>query len=132
MKLYLHNFLQDKTDGKIFYPLQIIPAKVEEIPGDYNQDMMERFVKRIDFIALGSACHDLGFDFEVPEDLEHFEEQQLKHLHHLLFEVEVVEGELVSPSGKHFPIISGIPDMSPQIGAAPPEAECDEQEEDEE
>jgi uncharacterized protein YbaR (Trm112 family) len=28
-----------------------------------------------------------------------------------------MSGELVSPSGRRFPIIAGIPDMSPHVGA---------------
>jgi uncharacterized protein YbaR (Trm112 family) len=32
-------------------------------------------------------------------------------LHHLLLEVEVFSGELISPSGNHFQILNGIPDM---------------------
>ena len=122
MKLYLHNFLQDNTNGQIHYPLKIVPTEVKEAAGEYNQEMMESFVKRIDFIALASACKDLGKEFEAPEDIDHIEEEQLRVLHHLLFEIEVVSGALVSPSGKQFPIISGIPDMSPEIGAAPPES----------
>ena len=114
MRLYLHNFLQDNADGQIHYPLKIIPTQVKDEPGEFNLEMMENFIKRIDFMALAGACNDLGIKFTVPEDLEHFDEEQLKELHHLLFEVEVVSGELVSPSGKRFPIVSGIPDMCPQ------------------
>lgn len=115
MKLYLHNFLQDNTDGKIYYPLKIVPSKISEAASEYNQEMMENFAKRIDFVALESACKDIGIEFQIPEDIEHIEEHQLKNLHHILFEIDVIEGELISPSKKHFPIISGIPDMSPQI-----------------
>ena len=128
MKLYLHNFLQDNANGQIHYPLKIIPSKVQESSVEYNEEMMENFVKRIDFVALESACNDLGIEFQVPEDLENFEEDQLKKIHHLLFEIEVEEGELVSPSGTHFPIISGIPDMSPQIDAEPDDANQEEEE----
>ncbi|OHS97247.1 hypothetical protein TRFO_09490 [Tritrichomonas foetus] len=128
MKLYLHNFLQDNTDGQIHYPLKIIPTQVKEETGEFNQEMMESFIKRIDFVALASACSDLGIQFQMPEDLEHFDEEQLKNFHHILFEVEVVAGELVSPSGKHFPIISGIPDMCPQVGGQPNEPAPDQEE----
>lgn len=119
MKLYLHNFLQDNSDGKIHYPLKIIPVKVEEVQCEFNFEMMQSFIKRIDFIALANACQDISQAFEPPEDIEQLDEDQLRILHHLLFEIEVVSGELVSPSGKHFPINSGIPDMSPQIGLEP-------------
>lgn len=129
MKLYLHNFLQDNTDGQIYYPLKIIASKIDDASSEYNQEMMENFVKRIDFVALESACKDLGIEFQVPEDLENFDEAQLKNLHHLLFEIEVSEGELVSPSGKHFPIVFGIPDMSPHIDGEPIENEANEEEE---
>lgn len=40
------------------------------------------------------------------------EEDVMKRIHHALFEVEVVQGELVCPeTGRKFPIRQGIPNM---------------------
>ena len=39
-------------------------------------------------------------------------EELLKEIHHLLFEVHVLEGNLVCPqSGRKFPVRDGIPNM---------------------
>jgi hypothetical protein len=40
-----------------------------------------------------------------------------------LFEVEVLSGELESPSGRSFPILSEIPDMCAHLRAGPQEDE---------
>ena len=48
---------------------------------------------------------------EAPQDYEGNEEF-LKKAHHVLLEVEVVEGELECPeSGRKFPINNGIPNL---------------------
>jgi hypothetical protein len=111
MKLYLHNFLQDNVDGTPRYPLKIEPTEVRNETVPLNPEHIQSFVKRIDPFALVSACRDLGIDFTMPEDLDHLDDEQIRNLHHALFEVEVVTGELVSPSGRRFQIILGIPDM---------------------
>jgi multifunctional methyltransferase subunit TRM112 len=121
MKLYLHNFLQDNVDGTVNYPLQIVPTEVVNTTVEFNLGLIQSFVRRIDFIALQAACHDLGLEFQIPDDIDALEEPQLQAIHHLLFEIEVVSGELVSSSGRRFPIISGIPDMCPHVGAPPPD-----------
>ena len=51
----------------------------------------------------------------LPKDLpEKFAEDEgfLKALHHVLLEVEIIEGTLVCPeTGKRFPVKEGIPSM---------------------
>ena len=125
MKLYLHNFLQDNHKGKTYYPLKIVNPQTQDVTVEYNQDMIQNFVKRIDFQALKAACDDLHVELNIPEDIEHLDEQQCSHLHHILFEIEVVAGELHSPSGRVFPIMSGIPDMCPHIEPIQHQAEED-------
>jgi multifunctional methyltransferase subunit TRM112 len=40
------------------------------------------------------------------------DEETIKRLHHVLLEIEIVEGELVCPeTGIKFPITNGIPNM---------------------
>ena len=40
------------------------------------------------------------------------DETFLRHLHHVLLEVELIEGNLVCPeSGRKFPVSNGIPNM---------------------
>jgi uncharacterized protein YbaR (Trm112 family) len=126
MKLYLHNFLQDNLGDVPQYPLRIHAGEVNfEASVDFNADLITSFTKRIDFAALAAACADLGQEFQMPPNLDDLDEEQLHYLHHWLFEVEVMSGELVSPSGRTFPIISGIPDMCPHLKEGPPEGEAE-------
>ena len=113
MKLYLHNFLQDNEGGEPHYPLKIIATEVKNVDAEFKPELMASFVKRIDVDALASACKDIGVPFTAPSDMGSIGEEDLKNFHHLLFEIEVISGELVSPSGRHFPIVAGIPDMCP-------------------
>ncbi|RZF33707.1 hypothetical protein LSTR_LSTR007735 [Laodelphax striatellus] len=57
----------------------------------------------------------LGHVGELPQALiEDYESNEdfLKKVHHVLLEVDVINGELVCPeSGRKFPITSGIPNM---------------------
>ena len=129
MKLYLHNFLQDNIESTPYFPLRIEARDVQEIEVEFRPELIESFIRRIDLMALAQGCADLRLEFTPPMDIEHMDEDQLKALHHVLFEIEVVSGELVSPSGRRFPIIAGIPDMCPHVGAPPPPAEEEEQRE---
>ena len=115
MKLFLHNFLQENTDGQMYYPLHIIPGQIKEESVEMNKNTLQAFFSRVDIVGLQTAITDLGLTFQVPASLDLIEddEEQLQQLHHILFEIDVVSGELVSPSGKHFPITNGIPDMCP-------------------
>ena len=57
----------------------------------------------------------LGHGSGLPDDLpDSYEENEdfLKAAHHVMMEVEVVEGELECPeTGRKFPISEGIPNM---------------------
>ena len=117
MKLYVHNFLQDNIESTRHYPLKIVPTSVRTVSVELNPDFIANLARRIDLMALEGACRDLNLPFQRPGDIDHLDEEQIAMLHHVLLEVEVVTGELVSPSGRRFPIISGIPDMCPHIGA---------------
>jgi uncharacterized protein YbaR (Trm112 family) len=127
MKLDLHNFLQDNVDGSFHYPLKIIPREVRVAAVEFNADLVQSLIKRIDLPALAGACADLAIEFQVPENVDALDEDQAQAFHHILFEVEVMGGELVSPSGRHFPINAGIPDMCPHVedGAAAEEEDDD-------
>lgn len=132
MKLYLHNFLQDNIDPTPHYPLTIVPGEVQEVEVEFNPELVASFVRRIDLMTLAGACANLKIPFEPPMDIQHMDEDQTKMMHHILFEIEVVSGELVSPANRRFPIIAGIPDMCPHVGAPPaPEQEQDAHEEEE-
>lgn len=116
MRLYLHNFLQDNIDSTVLYPLTIVATQTQIVPAEFNEELIDSFIKRLDISALAGACHNLGIPFEIPADIESLDEEQKRALHHILFEIDVVAGELfyMMPDGqpkRRFPIICGIPDM---------------------
>ena len=114
MKLYLHNLLHDIDNGQHHYPLRIIPTEVQSTRVEFQRDVVLSLAKRIDLSALASACRDIGISVDIPLNADTLTDTELLSIHHALFEIEVVSGELVSPSGKKFPIVCGIPDMSHQ------------------
>ncbi|XP_021344652.1 multifunctional methyltransferase subunit TRM112-like protein [Mizuhopecten yessoensis] len=70
---------------------------------------------KIDWPALCQAAQSVGHGEGLPEALtEKYEEDEmlLKKVHHVLMQVEVLEGNLICPeTGRQFPISSGIPNM---------------------
>ena len=73
-------------------------------------------LRKVHFEGLKSAAKDLAIDSfdgidEVSDALK-ADESFLRKVHHLLFEVHVVDGFLVCPeSGRKFPVKDGIPNM---------------------
>jgi len=74
-------------------------------------------VKKINWSALKSAALDMSIDnsynnLETISETEIQSEEFLKYLHHLLFEVHLLDGSLICPeSGRTFPVKDGIPNM---------------------
>jgi multifunctional methyltransferase subunit TRM112 len=72
---------------------------------------------RVHLPALKSACRDLSIaDLdEIPDTIDNIDNisvDDLRRLHHVLFEIHILDGELVCPeSGRKFPIKDGIPNM---------------------
>eukprot|EP00307_Rebecca_sp_RCC1486_P002033 CAMPEP_0119413326 /NCGR_PEP_ID=MMETSP1335-20130426/5451_1 /TAXON_ID=259385 /ORGANISM="Chrysoculter rhomboideus, Strain RCC1486" /LENGTH=108 /DNA_ID=CAMNT_0007438111 /DNA_START=136 /DNA_END=462 /DNA_ORIENTATION=+ len=97
------------------FPLKIEAEKVEQVETDFNAEFVARMVAKLEWKALLTAMRDIGVDtqlpIEVPDKYEE-DEQFLKALHHVLLEVEVMEGQLVCPeTGRKFPVKEGIPSM---------------------
>ena len=65
------------------------------------------------FMWLNSVQLGYGGDLpEAPPEQYESNEHFLKQVHHVMVEVEVMEGELQCPeSGRKFPISEGIPNM---------------------
>lgn len=136
MRLYLHNFLQDNIDSTTLYPLTIAATQTQIVPAEFNEELIDSFIKRLDVSALAGACRDLGIPFEIPANIEYLDEEAKRQLHHILFEVDVVSGELfyMMPDGqpkRRFPIICGIPDMCNYQDCQAEVAEAGEEEDDE-
>ena len=91
------------------YPLRIEAASVEETEADYDANLVRRMLSKINLAALQSALSDLKHSVEISDSED---ENNLRQLHHALFEIHVVEGVLLCPeSGRRFPVKDGIPNM---------------------
>ncbi|KAK9871519.1 hypothetical protein WA026_012890 [Henosepilachna vigintioctopunctata] len=117
MKLLTHNMLSSKClkNVNVGYPLSI---KVEEMITsvvDFNPEFIARIIPKLEWNALKQAVNEVGKDSCLPNNLiENFENDEdfLKKVHHVLLEIEIVNGCLVCPeTGRSFPINNGIPNM---------------------
>nr|CAG4652359.1 EOG090X0LTV [Triops cancriformis] len=117
MKLLTHNFLTSRCikGVTVGYPLQIIVNEVKDLEVDFNSEFVARMIPKVEWPALRQAAENVGklqdLPETVPEDYD-VNEEFLKKAHHVMLEVEVVNGELVCPeTGRKFPITDGIPNM---------------------
>lgn len=86
--------------------------EVRETKVDFNSDFVQRIIQKMDWHVLHEAAK--GLNVEVPAEAPQpsDSEEVMKKVHHALFEVEVVQGELICPeTGRKFPIKQGIPNM---------------------
>ncbi|XP_012521689.1 multifunctional methyltransferase subunit TRM112-like protein isoform X2 [Monomorium pharaonis] len=117
MKLLTHNMLTSKAmkGVTVGYPLKIVARDIRVSEVDFNPEYIARIIPKLDWAVLWKAAESIGHVGELPQILiEDFEtnEDFLKKAHHVLLEVEVINGELLCPeSGRKFPINDGIPNM---------------------
>ncbi|KAL1510913.1 hypothetical protein AB1Y20_005742 [Prymnesium parvum] len=115
MKLITHNMLMSPGTRNGF-PLAIEVESLEEVEADFNPEFIARMVEKLDYPALLQTVASLSvvegtLPPQVPEKYAE-DEEFLKALHHVLLEVEIVEGSLVCPeTARKFPIKEGIPSM---------------------
>mmetsp|Transcript_26750 Transcript_26750/g.51938 ORF Transcript_26750/g.51938 Transcript_26750/m.51938 type:complete len:116 (-) Transcript_26750:533-880(-) len=114
MKLLTHNMLISPNTRNGF-PLAIEVEKMETVESEFNAEFVARMVEKLEYPALVSTAASLALEpplpAEVPAEFRD-DEPFLRALHHVLLEVEIVEGQLVCPeTGKKFPIKEGIPSM---------------------
>ncbi|XP_021922911.1 multifunctional methyltransferase subunit TRM112-like protein isoform X1 [Zootermopsis nevadensis] len=92
------------------------PAKdVKVLETEFNSEFVSRIIPKLDWDTLWNAADSIGHAGDLPravcDDYEN-DVEFLKKVHHVLVEVEVIEGELVCPeSGRKFSINKGIPNM---------------------
>lgn len=135
MRLIAHNMLKCNKKGvSNGYPLKIECIDKQVIQSSYNKDMMKKVIFKVQLEGLKSAIMDLSLltieeldsleknidilrklyiedDFSDVID-EAMEDTVLNTLHHLLFEIHILDGALVCPeSGRSFPIKESIPNM---------------------
>ncbi|XP_063675062.1 multifunctional methyltransferase subunit TRM112-like protein [Bolinopsis microptera] len=117
MKLLTHNMMRSHCKGVVNgFPLKLSSTQVDVKEIEFNADFVNRMLSRLEWSALVEIANQLGVGDGLPEMLpeEHKfdDEDVLKKIHHVLLEVEVIEGELECPeTGRKFPISRGIPDM---------------------
>lgn len=71
---------------------------------------------RLDWPTVKTAAESVGVAQDLPEELNlessANDPELLQKLHHLLLEIDIVEGQLQCPeTGRIFPISRGIPNM---------------------
>ncbi|MES1912558.1 MAG: hypothetical protein MHM6MM_004813 [Cercozoa sp. M6MM] len=102
--------------------LKLAARSVEEVEADFSADFMARFLERLKGDKLRSAVDSLvaaGVDattVAVPETLPETataaDEPLLRRLHHVLLELDVLEGDLTCPScARVYNIRQAIPNM---------------------
>uniref|UniRef100_A0A1B6DIN9 Multifunctional methyltransferase subunit TRM112-like protein n=1 Tax=Clastoptera arizonana TaxID=38151 RepID=A0A1B6DIN9_9HEMI len=117
MKLLTHNMLTSKCikGVNVGYPLGILAKDIRVSETDFNMEFVTRIIPKIDWNVMYKAAESLGHAGDLPQSLVgdyENNEDFLKKVHHVLLEVEVIDGELVCPeTGRKFPITSGIPNM---------------------
>merc|ERR1712159_689543 len=99
MKLLTHNMLTSPGQENGF-PLALEAQTVEEIETEFNPDFIVRMVERLEWNVLVTTATSIGkgegMPEQVPEDFA-TNEEFLKGLHHVLLEVQVIEGTLTCP-----------------------------------
>lgn len=82
---------------------------------DFNSDFISKLIPKIDWTVLYNAAESIGQLEDLPKEVaDNFEsnEEFLKKAHHILLEVDIINGELTCPeTGRKFPINNGIPNM---------------------
>jgi len=117
MKLITHNMLssQGMKGVKVGYPLKIEAKDVKVLEVEFNPEFIARVIPKLDWPEVCRAAQQLDQLGDLPTTLsQEYENDQefLKKAHHVLLEVEVINGDLVCPeTGRKFPVTDGIPNM---------------------
>lgn len=96
------------------FPLRLQATEVRINNVEFNPDFVARMIPKVEWEVLLEAADHLHL-IEVPKGpIQGYEQDEtfLRKMHHVLLEVEVLEGTLQCPeSGRMFPISRGIPNM---------------------
>lgn len=117
MKLLTHNLLTSKCikGVNVGYPLGIVARDVKVSEAEFNREFITRIIPKLDWDALCQAAESIGHLKGLPSQLTpdyENNEDFLKKAHHVLVEVEIINGELTCPeTGRKFAISDGIPNM---------------------
>ncbi|XP_025206456.1 multifunctional methyltransferase subunit TRM112-like protein [Melanaphis sacchari] len=117
MKLLTHNLLSSKSlkGVKVGYPLRIVAKDVKISESEFNKEFVKKIIPKLDWKVFVNAAEQIGHANDLSDELiDDYEddEEYLKKVHHLLMEVEIINGELICPETERvFPISSGIPNL---------------------
>ncbi|XP_061462757.1 multifunctional methyltransferase subunit TRM112-like protein isoform X1 [Rhineura floridana] len=110
---YLGVGLQSYADTQPKLCSEATEVKMNNV--DFNPEFTARMIPKVEWGALVEAAESLGQRSDLPsEPIPNFESNEdfLRKVHHVLMEVEVMEGVLKCPdTGREFPITKGIPNM---------------------
>ncbi|CAH1724478.1 unnamed protein product [Aphis gossypii] len=117
MKLFTHNMLSSKVVNgvKVGYPLRIVAKDIKISESEFDKEFVKRIISKINWKVFVNAAKQIGYGKDLSEELiNNYEnnEEYLKKVHHLLMEVEVMNGELICPeTHRVFPISDGVPNL---------------------
>lgn len=83
---------------------------------DFNPEFINRLLPRLDWTTIKMAAETVGCAQDLPAEMNPEttpnDTELLQKIHHLLLEIDVIEGHLSCPeTGRVFPISQGIPNM---------------------
>uniref|UniRef100_A0A1A9WRB9 Multifunctional methyltransferase subunit TRM112-like protein n=1 Tax=Glossina brevipalpis TaxID=37001 RepID=A0A1A9WRB9_9MUSC len=117
MKLTTYNFLTSKAikGVKVGYPLKLTITKRDIVESEFNSSFIARLLPKLDWPTVLLSAQAVGLTDDIPSEQPANaaeNEELLQKLHHLLMEIDIVEGQLECPeTGRVFPITEGIPNM---------------------
>ena len=101
---------KDVTDGR----LRLVATKVEVRPNsEFDAEFLEHILPTLEWPSLVASASTVGVTLPPAlDDALRSDEAFLRALQHVLFDVHVIEGQLVcEESGQTFPIEEGRPNM---------------------
>ncbi|KAL5242732.1 hypothetical protein ACI65C_010142 [Semiaphis heraclei] len=117
MKLLTHNMLSSKDlEGvTVGYPFRIVAKDIRISRSEFNKDFVQRLIPKINWKVFVNAAKQIGLGKDLSDKLiDNFEndEEYLKKVHHLLMEVDIINGKLICPeTNREFPISAGVPNL---------------------
>ena len=122
MRLLTHNFLQSNVRGTTKgYPLKIVPSQILVEDSPVDTELVRKVLPKLQYSAVVAAVAEIyekvdpkppAIPNTLAEDGDEVEESVLEALHHVLFNIHILEGELICPdTQRKFPIKQGIPNM---------------------
>ena len=95
------------------FPLLLQTNEISEESAEYNQQLTQRMLGKIEWRAFHQLAEGLGHTLPeelVPEDYNN--EELMQRIHHLLFNVVIISGILTCQNcGRVYQIEKGIPNM---------------------